>query len=82
MTVCLDAQGTTLTARPVYTTRPSAGIPLGLALDSGEAVESFKKIRRILRGGKLVPGPEPRIFDEPEKFGFRRVSGHAIALVE
>jgi hypothetical protein len=35
-----------------------------------------------LRGGKLIPGHEPRIFEEPEAFGFRRVSAHAVAVVE
>lgn len=28
------------------------------------------------------PGHEPRLFEKPEEFGFRRVSKHAIALVE
>ncbi len=57
-------------------------IPLGLAINAEEAVESSKKIRRILRGGKLIPGHEPRILARPEDFGFRRVSAHAIAVVE
>jgi glyoxylase-like metal-dependent hydrolase (beta-lactamase superfamily II) len=85
MTVCLD------TVRPrvcyssdaVYTYRNlDEDIPLGLALDSYQAVESFRKIRRILRGGVLIPGHEPRIFEKPESLGFRRVSEHAIAIVE
>jgi glyoxylase-like metal-dependent hydrolase (beta-lactamase superfamily II) len=57
-------------------------IPLGLAIDPYQAVESFKKIRKILRGGTLIPGHEPRIFERPEEFGFRRASKHAIAIVE
>jgi glyoxylase-like metal-dependent hydrolase (beta-lactamase superfamily II) len=84
MTVCLDTKKGRIcySSDAVYTDRNiDEDIPLGLALDSGEAVESFKKIRGILRGGKLIPGHEPRIFDEPEHFGFRRVSSHAIALV-
>ena len=85
MTVCLDTIKGRLcySSDAVYTYRNiDEDIPLGLALDSGEAVESFKKVRRILRGGTLIPGHEPRIFDEPEKLGFRRISAHAIALVE
>ncbi|HEY8153665.1 MAG TPA: N-acyl homoserine lactonase family protein [Myxococcota bacterium] len=85
MTVCLDTKKGRYcySSDAVYTYRNlDEDIPLGLALDSGEAVESYKKIRRILRGGKLIPGHEPRIFDEPEKLGFRRVSAHAVALVE
>jgi glyoxylase-like metal-dependent hydrolase (beta-lactamase superfamily II) len=67
----------------VYTYRNlEEDIPLGLALNAGEAVESYKKIRRILDGGLLIPGHEPRIWAEPEKLGFRKVSEHAIAIVE
>jgi glyoxylase-like metal-dependent hydrolase (beta-lactamase superfamily II) len=85
MTVCLDTTKGRYcySSDAVYTYRNlEEDIPLGLALDAGEAVESYKKIRRILRGGKLIPGHEPRIFEEPEKLGFRRISAHAIALVE
>ena len=85
MTVCLDTKKGRIcySSDAVYTYRNlDEDIPLGLALDSGEAVESYKKIRRILRGGKLIPGHEPRIFDKPQDFGFRRVSAHAVALVE
>jgi glyoxylase-like metal-dependent hydrolase (beta-lactamase superfamily II) len=57
-------------------------IPLGLALNAGEAVESYKKIRRILAGGILIPGHEPRIWQDPKSLGFRKVSDHAIAIVE
>ena len=85
MTVCLDTlkRRVCYSSDAVYTYRNlDEDIPLGLALDSFEAVESFKKIRRILRGGRLIPGHEPRIFEKPESFGFRRVSEHAIAVVE
>jgi glyoxylase-like metal-dependent hydrolase (beta-lactamase superfamily II) len=85
MTVCLDTvKGRVCySSDAVYTYRNlDEDIPLGLALDSFEAVESFKKIRRILRGGVLIPGHEPRVFEKPESLGFRRVSEHAIAVVE
>jgi hypothetical protein len=36
----------------------------------------------VLRGGLLIPGHEPRIFSEPKSLGFRRVSDHAVAIVE
>ena len=85
MTVCLDTTKGRVcySSDAVYTYRNiDEDIPLGLAIDSFQAVESYKKIRRILRGGTLIPGHEPRIFDAPEKLGFRRVSAHAVALVE
>jgi glyoxylase-like metal-dependent hydrolase (beta-lactamase superfamily II) len=85
MTVCLDTvKGRVCySSDAVYTYRNlEADVPLGLALDAGEAVDSFKKIRRILRGGTLIPGHEPRIWSEPEKLGFRKVSEHAVAIVE
>ena len=85
MTVCL----TTVKGRvcyssdAVYTYRNlDEDIPLGLALNAGEAVESYKKIRRILDGGILIPGHEPRLFQDPQSLGFRRVSDHAVAVVE
>jgi glyoxylase-like metal-dependent hydrolase (beta-lactamase superfamily II) len=85
MTACLDtAKGRVCySSDAVYTYRNiEEDIPLGLALNAGEAVESYKKIRRILRGGLLIPGHEPRIFERPEELGFRRASEHAIAVVE
>lgn len=85
MTACLDTpkRRVCYSSDAVYTYRNlDEDIPLGLALDSFEAVESFKKIRRLLRGGVLIPGHEPRIFEKPEQFGFRRVSERAIAVVE
>ena len=67
----------------VYTYRNlEEDIPLGLALNAGEAVESYKKIRRLLNGGRLIPGHEPRIWADPKSLGFRKVSEHAIAIVE
>ncbi|MCU0668466.1 MAG: N-acyl homoserine lactonase family protein [Myxococcota bacterium] len=85
MTVCLDTKKGRVcySSDAVYTYRNiEEDIPLGLALNAGEAVESFKKIRRVLRGGLLIPGHEPRIFSEPKSLGFRRVSDHAVAIVE
>lgn len=85
MTVCLDTvKGRVCySSDAVYTWRNlDEDIPLGLALNAGEAVESYKKIRRILRGGRLIPGHEPALFSDPKAHGFRRVSAHAIAIVE
>lgn len=85
MTVCLDTvKGRVCySSDAVYTYRNlDEDIPLGLALNAGEAVESYKKIRRILRGGRLIPGHEPAIFSDPKAHGFRRVSPHAVAIVE
>lgn len=85
MTTCLDTKKRRVcySSDAVYTYRNiEEDIPLGLALNSGEAVESYRKIRRVLRGGLLIPGHEPRIFGDPKSLGFRRVSEHAIAIVE
>jgi glyoxylase-like metal-dependent hydrolase (beta-lactamase superfamily II) len=85
MTVCLDTvKGRVCySSDAVYTYRNlDEDIPLGLALNAGDAVESYKKIRGLLNGGRLIPGHEPRIWSEPEKLGFRKVSEHAIAIVE
>ena len=85
MTTCLDTvKGRVCySSDAVYTYRNlDEDIPLGLALNAGEAVESYKKIRRILHGGRLIPGHEPRIFDDPKSLGFRKISEHAIAIVE
>jgi glyoxylase-like metal-dependent hydrolase (beta-lactamase superfamily II) len=85
MTTCLDTRKGRVcySSDAVYTYRNiEEDIPLGLALNAGEAVESYKKIRRILRGGVLIPGHEPRIFEDPKALGFRRVSPHAVAIVE
>jgi glyoxylase-like metal-dependent hydrolase (beta-lactamase superfamily II) len=85
MSVCLDTvKGRVCySSDAVYTYRNlDEDIPLGLALNAGEAVESYKKIRRILNGGRLIPGHEPRIWSDPKPLGFRKVSEHAIAIVE
>ena len=85
MTVCLaTVKGRVCySSDAVYTYRNiDDDIPLGLALNAGEAVESYKKIRRILNGGRLIPGHEPRIWADPKSLGFRKVSEHAIAIVE
>ena len=85
MTVCVaTVKGRVCFASDaVYTYRNiDEDIPLGLARDASQAVESYKKIRRLLRGGILIPGHEPAIFTRPGDYGFRRVSEHAIAVVE
>ena len=85
MTVCVaTVKGRVCyTSDAVYTYRNiEEDIPLGLALDASLAVESFKKIRRLLRGGTLIPGHDPAMFTRPSEFGFRKVSEHAIAIVE
>jgi glyoxylase-like metal-dependent hydrolase (beta-lactamase superfamily II) len=85
MTTCLaTVQGRVCySSDAVYTYRNlEEDIPLGLALNAGEAVESYKKIRRLLNGGRLIPGHEPRIWADPKSLGFRKVSEHAIAIVE
>jgi glyoxylase-like metal-dependent hydrolase (beta-lactamase superfamily II) len=85
MTTCLaTVKGRVCyTSDAVYVQRNiDEDIPLGLALDPYETVESYKKIRRILRGGILIPGHEPAHFDDPERLGFRRVSDRVVAIVE
>jgi glyoxylase-like metal-dependent hydrolase (beta-lactamase superfamily II) len=85
MTACLaTVKGRVCyTSDAVYTYRNiDEDIPLGVALNAGEAVESYKKIRRILRGGLLIPGHEPRVFDDPKGLGFRRLSARVVAVVE
>ena len=85
MTVCLDTvKGRVCySSDAVYTYRNlDEDILLGLALNAGEAVESYKKIRRILNGGILIPGHEPRLFQDANSLGFRKVSEHAVAIVE
>jgi hypothetical protein len=44
--------------------------------------DSFAKIRRILRGGKLIPGHAAAAFGQAETRGFRRVSDRVLAVVE
>jgi glyoxylase-like metal-dependent hydrolase (beta-lactamase superfamily II) len=57
-------------------------IPLGLAYNATLSVDSFEKIRQILRGGILIPGHDRAMFTKPGDFGFRRVSENVIAVVE
>ncbi len=85
MTVCVATVKARVcyTSDAVYTYRNiNEDIPLGLALDGSKAVESYKKIRRVLRGGILIPGHDPGLFTRPADFGFRKVSERAIAIVE
>ena len=85
MTVCVaTVKGRVCyTSDAVYTYRNlREDIPLGLAVNSAQAVESFKKIRGLLRGGILVPGHDPALFTKPDDLGFRKLSEHAIAIVE
>jgi glyoxylase-like metal-dependent hydrolase (beta-lactamase superfamily II) len=85
MTICLDTvKGRVCYASDaIYTYRNlDEDIPIGIALNMGQAVESYKKIRRVLRGGTLIPGHEARLFEDPESLGFRKVSEHAVAIVE
>ena len=85
MTVCVaTVKGRVCyTSDAVYTYRNlQEDIPLGLAVDQAQAVESFKKIRGLLRGGILVPGHDPALFTKPDDLGFRKLSEHAIAIVE
>jgi glyoxylase-like metal-dependent hydrolase (beta-lactamase superfamily II) len=57
-------------------------VPLGIALDPGQSVESYAKIRQVVGDGTLIPGHDPAIFSRPEDFGFRRISDSIIAIVE
>jgi glyoxylase-like metal-dependent hydrolase (beta-lactamase superfamily II) len=85
MTICLDTvKGRVCYASDaIYTYRNlDEEIPIGIALNAGQAVESYKKIRRVLRGGTLIPGHEPKLFADPASLGFRKVSDHAVAIVE
>jgi len=85
MTVCLDTiQGRVCySSDAVYLYRNLAeNLPLGIAVLPTEMFESYQKIRRVLRGGKLVPGHDMEIFRAAEKHGFRRVSDRVVAIVE
>ncbi len=57
-------------------------VPLGVALDPDESVESYRKIRQVVGDGILIPSHEPAIFSRPEELGFRRVSENIVAIVE
>jgi glyoxylase-like metal-dependent hydrolase (beta-lactamase superfamily II) len=85
MTVCLDVRKRRVcyASDSVYTYRNiEEDIALGLALDLYQSVESYARIRRLVGDGILIPGHEARIFDEPARFGFRRVSDRIVAIVE
>lgn len=85
MTVCLA----TLKGRVCYTSDAvytylnlEQNLPLGIAVLPQEMFESFAKIRRILRGGKLVPGHDVAIFADAKARGFRKLSERVVAIVE
>ncbi len=85
MTVCLaTTKGRVCyTSDAVYLYRNLAeNLPLGLAIDPTAMFESFAKIRRVLRGGRLIPGHDSAIFENAEDHGFRRVSERVVAIVE
>ncbi len=85
MTTCLA----TVKGRVCYTSDAvysyenlEQNLPLGIAVLPQEMFESFAKIRRVLRGGKLVPGHAAAIFSDAKAHGFRRVSERVVAIVE
>jgi glyoxylase-like metal-dependent hydrolase (beta-lactamase superfamily II) len=83
MTVCLaTAKGRACyTSDAVYLYRNLAeNLPLGIAVQPAEMFESYKKIRRILRGGRLIPGHDLAVFTNAQEHGFRRVSDRVVAV--
>jgi glyoxylase-like metal-dependent hydrolase (beta-lactamase superfamily II) len=85
MTVCLA----TVKGRVCYTSDAvysyenlEQNLPLGIAVLPAQMWESFAKIRRVLRGGKLVPGHAAAAFNEAKARGFRKVSDRVLAVVE
>lgn len=85
MTVCLA----TVKGRVCYTSDAvysyenlEQNLPLGIAVLPTEMFQSFAKIRRILHGGKLIPGHAAAAFEQAETRGFRRVSDRVLAVVE
>ena len=85
MTVCLaTAKGRACyTSDAVYLYRNLAeNLPLGIAVQPAEMFESYKKIRRILRGGRLIPGHDLEVFTNAQAHGFRRVSDRVVAVSE
>jgi N-acyl homoserine lactone hydrolase len=85
MTVCLDTtRGRVCFASDaVYTYRNlEQDIALGFGVGLLESVDSYKKIRRLVGGGILIPGHEDRMFSDPKSLGFRRVSDRVVAIVE
>ncbi len=85
MTVCLDTtKGRVCYASDsVYTYRNiEEDIALGFGLDLGQPMNSFAKIRRLVRDGILIPGHWSLLFDPPGKLQFHKVSDRIIAIVE
>ena len=85
MTTCLA----TVKGRVCYTSDAvysseniEQNLPLGIAVLPQEMYESFAKIRRVLRGGRLVPGHAAAIFNDAKAHGFRKVSERVVAIVE
>jgi glyoxylase-like metal-dependent hydrolase (beta-lactamase superfamily II) len=85
MTVCLTTvkDRVCYTSDAVYSYRNiEQNLPLGIAVLPQEMFESYAKIRRVLRGGKLVPGHDVALFDAAAQRGFRKVSERVVAIVE
>jgi glyoxylase-like metal-dependent hydrolase (beta-lactamase superfamily II) len=85
MTVCLaTVKGRACyTSDAVYTYRNlEENLPLGIAVLPQEMFESYAKIRRVLRGGMLVPGHDASLFSDAKAHGFRKVSERVVAIVE
>ena len=85
MTVCLDTKKGRVcyASDAVYTYRNiEDDIALGFGLDLYESVQSFAKIRRLVGDGILLPGHEPKMFTDPSRFSFRKVSDSIVAIVE
>ena len=85
MTVCVATvkERVCYTSDAVYSYRNlEQNLPLGIAVLPQEMFESFAKIRRVLRGGKLVPGHDVAVFEDAAAHGFRRVSERVVAIVE
>lgn len=85
MTVCLDTTkgNVCYTSDAVYMYRNiEEDIPLGFGLNLYQMLESYKKIRAAVGGGTLVPGHEPLLFSQPEKYGFKKVDDRIITVVE
>jgi glyoxylase-like metal-dependent hydrolase (beta-lactamase superfamily II) len=85
MAVCLATKKGRVcyTSDAVYLYRNlEENLPLGLAIDPVAMFESFAKVRRVLRGGRLIPGHDASIFENAKALGFRRVNDHVVAVVE
>jgi len=85
MTVCLATKVSRVcyTSDAVYLYQNiEQNLPLGIALQPAAMFESYAKIRRVLRGGRLIPGHDIGIFEQAAEHGFRRVSERVVAIVE